>query len=125
MFELNLWFGWLWVTAGLVAGAVIGLRFYDVDWLDGYASWRRRMVRLGHIALVGTGLLNVAAALTVAARPENLPSPWVGWSFIVGAVAMPAVCFLSAWRDEFRRLFFIPVACLIVAAAAMAIEVCR
>jgi hypothetical protein len=30
---------------------------------------------------------------------------------------MPAVCFLSAWREPFRHLFFIPVAALILATA--------
>jgi hypothetical protein len=27
---------------------------------------------------------------------------------IVGAVTMPAVCYLSAWKPAFRNLFFIP-----------------
>ena len=122
--ELNLWFGWVWITVGLVSGAVIGLRFYDADWLGGYAAWRRRMVRLGHISFLGTGLLNVAAALTVAARPEMGPPVWVSWLLVVGAVTMPAVCFLSAWRDGFRHLFFIPVVSLIVASMMLAVRGC-
>jgi hypothetical protein len=43
--------------------------------------------------------------------------------FVAGAVTMPGVCFLSAWRDGFRRLFFVPVACLVLAAGAMAVRV--
>jgi len=121
--QLNLWFGWGWITVGLVSGAVMGLRFYDVDWLGGYASWPRRMVRLGHISLLGTGFLNLAAALTVAVRPETLLPVWVGWLFVLGAVTMPAVCFLSAWRDGFRRLFVIPVACLVVASMMLAVRI--
>ena len=27
---------------------------------------------------------------------------------IVGAVTMPTVCYLSAWKPVFRHLFFIP-----------------
>ena len=101
----------------------MGLFFYEVDWLGTYASWRRRMVRLGHISFLGTGLLNVAAALTVAVRPELGAGAWVAWLFVVGAVTMPGICFLSAWRDGFRRLFFVPVACLVLAAGAMAVRV--
>jgi hypothetical protein len=128
--ELNLWFGWVWITVGLVSGAVIGLFFYDADWLGGYASWRRRMVRLGHISFLGTGLLNLAAVFTVAvftvsARTGAVPPVWVSWLFVVGAVTMPAACFLSAWRDGFRRLFFIPVASLILAALMLAMQVLR
>jgi len=121
--ELNLWFGWLWITVGLVSGALIGLRFYDTDWLGGYASWRRRMVRLGHISFLGTGLLNLAAAFTVAVWPASLPPEWVSWLFVVGAVTMPAICFLSAWRDGFRRLFVIPVASLLLASIALLAQV--
>jgi hypothetical protein len=81
------------------------------------------MVRLGHISFLGTGLLNVAAALTVTARPTSLPPEWVSGLFVVGAVTMPAVCFLSAWRDGFRRLFFIPVASLLVASIMLVVQV--
>ena len=34
----------------------------------------------------------------------------------VGGVTMPAVCFLTAWRREFRHAFFVPVAALLFAA---------
>jgi hypothetical protein len=27
---------------------------------------------------------------------------------------MPAICFLSAWRDDWRRFFFLPVGCLML-----------
>jgi len=30
---------------------------------------------------------------------------------------MPTICFLSAWRDSFRHLFFIPVVSLLLATA--------
>ena len=123
MGDVNLLFGWLWITVGLASGAVIGLRFYDPDWLGGYASWRRRMVRLGHISFLGTGLLNLAAAFTVATRPATMLPAWASCLFVVGAVTMPTICFLSAWRDAFRRLFVIPVASLLLAALAVAWQV--
>lgn len=115
---LNLAVGWGAILVGLVTGTGVGLFFHREDWLGGYNSWRRRMVRLGHIAFLGTGLLNLAFAQTVAAlglrEAPRLPSVL----FVVGAAAMPSVCFLAAWKKPLRHLFFIPVVSLVGAAAA-------
>jgi hypothetical protein len=110
---LNLLVAWGAILAGLVSGTVIGLFFDREDWLGGYASWRRRLLRLGHIAFFGTGLLNLAFALTNSVL-GLVPVPFVSSVlFVVGAVTMPAVCFLAAWRKPWRHLFFIPVLSLI------------
>jgi hypothetical protein len=122
MADLNLTFGWVWIVCGFASGAVLGLFFYDNDWLGGYGSWRRRMVRLGHIAFIGTGLLNVAFALTL--RHSEVPAPPIAvWLFVVGAVTMPLVCLLAAWRDGWRHLFPIPVASLIGAGLSLIFQV--
>jgi hypothetical protein len=120
--ELNLWFGWLWIMVGLLSGTMMGLFFYDSNWLGGYSSWRRRMVRLGHISFLGTGLLNLAAAFTGAAQPDKLWPAWLSALFVLGALTMPTVCFLSAWRDGWRQLFFIPVASLLLAVLGMIVQ---
>ena len=115
MTSLNLVVGWLAVLAGLLSGALIGMFFHRDEWLGGYGSWRRRMVRLMHISLVGTGLLNVAFALSTGAAKVD-PSPRLASAlFVVGAVTMPAVCALAAWRPAFRHVFFVPVVSLILA----------
>ncbi len=117
--ELNLVAGWIAILAGLVAGAAIGMFFHDDAWLGGYASWRRRMLRLTHISLVGTGLLNLAFALSARALPLEPPPQLASLSLLVGAATMPLVCALSAWWSTARHLFFIPVLSLIVAAGDM------
>jgi hypothetical protein len=114
---VNLTVGWAAILVGLLAGAAIGVFFHDDAWLGGYGSWRRRMLRLTHIALVGTGLLNIAFALTMASLPGAPRLPIASVLFIVGAVAMPTVCALSAWRIGFRHLFFVPVGSLVLATA--------
>jgi hypothetical protein len=115
MADLNLSVAWFAIFLGLASGTLIGLFFHQEDWLGGYGSWRRRLVRLGHISFFGTGLLNLAFALS-AAHLRLDPVPRVASAaFITGAIAMPLVCFLSAWREPFRYLFFIPVLSLIVA----------
>ena len=111
----NFYAGWAMVLAAFVTGAGIGFFFHREDFWGGYGSFRRRIVRLGHVALAALGMINVLYALC--------PWPVVGtWAergatacFIVGGVAMPGVCFLTGWREGFRALFFIPVTALIAA----------
>ncbi len=117
MERINLASGWIAILVGLVAGAGIGLFFHDDSWLGGYGSWRRRMVRLTHISLIGTGLLNLAFAFSVRALGMSPCPPVASGGFLIGAATMPVVCALSAWRAPFRHAFFVPVASLVVAAA--------
>ena len=102
--------GWLGMLLGVVSGAVIGLFFHREDWMGGYASYRRRLTRLGHISFFGLALVNFSFAFTQHVLP--LRAPWGSvamWAFLVGALSMPACCFLTAWRKWFRHFFFIPV----------------
>ena len=119
MLHVNLCLGWVWITVGFISGAVVGMFFYDPDWLGGYDTWRRRMVRLGHISFLGTGLINLAFVFTCAIREDQSPPQVASWLFAVGALTMPLVCFLAAWRDGLRYLFPIPVASLIGAGIAL------
>src|SRR4051812_39053060 len=100
---LNWFGGWTLIGVAFVTGAAIGLRFHRDDFLGGYTSFRRRIIRLGHIALAALGLMNVAYGLS--------PVPTGHWgeaasiALLGGAIAMPAVCFLTGWRAGFRQLF--------------------
>ncbi len=115
---VNLLTAWIAFAAGATSGIALGLFFHDAEWLGGYASWRRRLLRLGHIACFGLGLLNLAFALTVrlvgqGASPEVWRAPSV--LMIVAAISMPTVCALAAWRKPTRHLFAIPVLSLTIA----------
>jgi hypothetical protein len=105
---INIYAAWIGFLLGCVAGAVTGLFFHDKDWLGGYGSWPRRMIRLGHISFFGIGLLNVAAGLTARALGLEAELGAASALFLLGAATMPLVCYLSAWRVTFRHLFFIP-----------------
>lgn len=110
--QLNVIAGWSLILASLVSGAAIGLGFHREDFLGGYGSYRRRLLRLGHIALGALGLVNVVYGLSPT---PGGASGIAGALLLAGAIAMPAVCFLAAWRQPFRHLFFVPVTLLIAA----------
>ena len=113
----NIYAAWILFLLGALTGAVAGLSFHRKEWLGGYDSWPRRLIRLGHISFFGLGFLNLAFALSAnalgIATGLNAPS----YLFIVGSVSMPLVCYLSAWKPPLRHLFFIPVLSVLVAMA--------
>jgi hypothetical protein len=106
--SINLFAGWLSFFFGAASGALIGLKFHQEDWLGGYQSFQRRMVRLGHIAFFGLGLINILFALSAPAFGASEWTRWASWLLVVGAATMSANCFLTAWRRAFRHAFFIP-----------------
>ena len=107
---VNLYAVWIGFLAGCISGAVPGLFFYQVDWLGGYASWKRRMVRLAHISFFGLAFINLAFVLSGQIISIESEFRITSYSLIIGAITMPLVCYLSAIRPFFRHLFFIPVA---------------
>jgi len=98
------------MLAGVVSGAVVGLFFHRDDWMGGYASYRRRLTRLGHISFFGIGFLNLSFAATVGElHLHRLYLAVASWALLTGAITMPLCCFLSAWRKPLRHLFPVPV----------------
>ena len=113
--------GWSLVLAAFVSGAIIGLRFHREDFLGGYASLRRRILRLGHVALAALGLFNVVFSICPLPAPGTAIASIAGWGFIVGGITMPVVCFLTAWQARFRHLFCVPVLALLCSTASILI----
>jgi hypothetical protein len=119
---INLHAGWLSVLLGFVAGAVPGLFFWREDWLGGYGSWRRRMLRLAHISFFGLGFINIAFGLSqmqLGAMPTAGTVRWAPWLLVAGNLTMPVTCYLAAWRQPFRHLFALPVTCEVLGVAAL------
>jgi hypothetical protein len=113
---VNIYAAWIGFFFGCVAGAVTGLFFHSNDWMGGYSSWQRRMIRLGHIAFFGIGFLNLSFAFTVRSLMIENGLQTVSVLLVIGAIAMPLVCYLSAWKIFFRHLFFIPAGTVTIAA---------
>jgi len=111
---LHIYSAWTGILLGFTAGAALGLFFHNEKWLGGYSSWPRRMARLGHISFFGIAFINLAYAtsLSVFNFAASGP-PYPSYLLIAGAITMPLVCFLSAYKKPFRQLFFLPVCCLL------------
>ena len=108
---INLIAVWVGIVGGMASGAVIGMAFHKEQWQGGYDSWRRRLMRLGHISFFGLAFVNLAFVQAVS-HVDDPTGPLItlaGYALILAHIAMPTVCFLAAWRKPFRNLFFIPV----------------
>ncbi len=113
MIEINLYSAWIGMLLGGVMGAIQGLFFHQEKWLGGYGSWTRRMMRLGHISFFGIAFINIGFAMTtyVLGIEQEVSIPSV--LFIIGAIGMPIICYLSAYKKWIRHLFFIPALSII------------
>ena len=115
-----------WILLGVLSGTMQGLFFHNEDWLGGYGSWQRRMLRLGHISFFGLAFLDLAFLDSVAylkLTPEAVR--WTARLILVGMVSMPSVCYLSAYNKNFRHLFFIPVGSLLFGIGLFIYEAAR
>jgi len=109
---INITAAWIGFLLGGISGAIPGLFFYRFDWLGGYTSWPRRLIRLGHISFFGIGFLNLGLGLT--GHLLGIASPAASVLMLTGAVTMPLLCYISAFRPAFRHLFFIPAGSVIL-----------
>ena len=106
---VNLYAVWVGLLAGCISGAIPGLFFYKEDWLGGYSSWRRRMIRLAHISFFGIAFINLVFVVSGHIFSIESGVRITSYSLIIGAITMPLVCYLSAIKPFFRHFFFIPV----------------
>jgi hypothetical protein len=115
--RLNLAFAWLWIVLGFVSGAIMGMRFKGEHWLGGYASFPRRLYRLGHISFFGLGFINFLFAVTLRVFAIHSPAgDWAGLAFMAGGALMPICCALLARFPALNpaALFAAPVTSLLL-----------
>ena len=112
--KTNFLLAWLWILLGFISGMVLGLFFRGENWLGGYASFRRRLYRLGHISFFGLGAVNLLFCLTVQyfVLTGSLIR-FASLAFITGAIAMPVCCVVVAHFPKAHLVFSVPVVSLI------------
>jgi hypothetical protein len=116
--EINLLFAWVWILAGFGSGLVMGMFFNREDWLGGYTSLKRRLIRLAHVSFFGLGAVNLMYYFTAryALEPSTLQSA-ASWGYVVGGITMPLVCLIMARWTQAKMLFAVPVISLLLSGA--------
>ena len=122
----NLLAGWSLMTFGVLIGMTIGLWAHDDEWANGYPSYRRRMLRLSHIAAFALGIINVLYAF--CGDIANLSSTFLlvgSIAMMAGGILMPIACLLASWKKPLRIFFPVPAFLLLVAIGSMCFGMCR
>jgi len=115
--QVNLLAAWIGLFLAFGSGLLLGLGFHHENWLGGYGSFQRRLYRLGHISFFGLAAVNFMFFVT--ARFGGLHGSATGIAsaaLLLGALTMPASCFLMAHFPRLRVLFAVPVISLICGA---------
>ncbi len=108
--KINIIFGWCWLFLGILGAMWMGSHAFAPDWLGGYISISRRLLRLAHIAFMALSLTNVLYGLCMDSVSLPIQLKKVGsFSMIIAAVSMPLVCLASIASNSFQIFFCIPV----------------
>jgi len=120
-------YAFLGLPAGLLLGLGLGLVARNgADGWGGYASFRRRAARLGHVSVVMLPLIAGFYALALQHwLPPGEPTPllawWAAWLWIGGGSLLPVTLFLAAWRPRLQLTLPVPATALTAGAAAFAL----
>lgn len=107
--NINIKFGWFWLFIGLLQAIWIGLYAFSPEWLGGYASLSRRLLRLSHIAFMALSLTNILYGLCIDSVNLSKSLKKIGsYSMIIAAISMPTICLLTISNNFFELFFFIP-----------------
>ena len=118
---MNRTIGWWSLAAGVATGLVLGLWSFDGPlpvpaWLGGYDDTARRLARLGHIAFVGLGMLNILLARelplsTLADRRRRLASRAMN----LGNLLLPVLLFAAAAFPPVKYALAVPATAVFLA----------
>lgn len=128
--HINIAFGWSWMCLGFITGMVMGTRVEQFgintldrgpDWLGGYESVPRRLLRLGHVAFIMLPLLNIVFGQHIDAA--SVAYAWkrvASVSMIVGAVGIPLLCLTAVFYRPAKILLGVPATAVLLANAIIA-----
>ena len=111
MQSINIAGGWILISTGVLSGLALMPVFLKDDIMGGYGSFRRRFTRLGHIAFVVLGVINIMCGLM--GQGDN-------WGLLAGAIGMSAGCLISAFWEPFKFVLVIPALMILYACIQLA-----
>ena len=128
--HINIAFGWAWMCLGFIMGMVMGTRVEQFgvntlkrgpDWLGGYESVPRRLLRLSHVAFIMLPLLNIVFGQHIDAALVSFE--WkrlASGSMIFGAIGVPLLCLTAAFYRPAKLFLGVPATAVLVANAIIA-----
>ena len=113
--EINILFGWAWMCVGFLSGMILGIRSEGEQWLGGYASLKRRYLRLAHVAFVALSIINILygkelGTIDLSNHLKNIGSALM----IFGAAGVPLACISAAFVKKTRYLLPVPAFAVLI-----------
>jgi hypothetical protein len=116
------------LPVGLLSGLLLGVvanrerGTHDAGGWRSYASFRRRAVRLGHVAAIMLPLLGGFYALALGTwGADSSVLPWAAGLWIVGGALLVSVLIVTAWFPLVRYVLPLPALALTTAAVLFAL----
>lgn len=119
------------MAVGAVTGLAMGLWSFDGPmpvpaWLGDYGSTARRLVRLGHIACFGVGILNLLLIGEEERRAvAGLAFRWASRLMNVGNIGLPLGLFAAAAFPPVKYLLALPAMAVTVSLVLVTRETLR
>jgi cytochrome b561 len=120
----NISFGWVWILAGLIAGAIMGMWSFNGPMpspVGDYTSLPRRLLRLSHIAFIALAIINILYGYEIdKIQLKNKLKRIGSLCMISGAILMPTFLIAAVFFEPFKYLTMISATLVIIAVAIMA-----
>jgi len=113
--------GWACLATGVATGMLMGLWSFDGPlpspaWLGEYGDTSRRLARLGHIAFIGLGILNLLLARELSESMLGVRAKRVASTAMnLGNVLLPITLFAAAAWHPAKYAMAVPATCVFVA----------
>jgi hypothetical protein len=118
---LNIAVGWTSLATGAVTGLVLGLWSFGgpvpvPEWIGDYNSLPRRLLRLGHIAFFGLGILNIMLARHLGRlRSLSHHRRLALGAMNVGNIFLPITLMIAAAVEPAKYLMSVPAMAVTIA----------
>ncbi len=111
--QRNLAIGWSSLAVGAISGLILGLWSFDgplpaPEMLADYGSLSRRLMRLGHIAFFGLGLINILMARQIAATPRPVLGRTALACMNFGNLLLPPALMAAALHEPLKYFTSLP-----------------
>ena len=121
---------WSSIAVGVGVGLLIGLWSFNgpaavPEWLGAYDDVSRRLARLGHIAFIGLGILNLLMVREIECwqerhRVRRFALAWMN----LGNVFLPLLLWAAAMYHPIKYAMSVPATCVFMAITLSTYGVC-